>query len=327
MIVDSAVYRSGSRLDISCAHGDYRQLREVASAEGGFVWVGLLEPSADELGTVAKAFDLHPLAVEDALSAHQRPKVETYDASLFLVLKTLWYIDDTDAVETGEIHLFVGPDFIVSVRHGQGSELASARRALESQQSVLTHGPSAVVYGVCDRVVDEYEHVLDELQTDVDEVEASVFSTARTDDAVRIYTLKREIAELRRAVQPLREAVRRLAAGEVAGVDAAAAPFLRDVLDHLQRAAESVDSLDSLLSTAFDAHLARISIQQNDDMRKISAGVALVAVPTLIAGVYGMNFQHMPELQQPWGYPFALVLMVASVAAPLLYFRRKGWMR
>ena len=180
MIVDSAVYRSGSRLDISCAHGDYRQLREVASAEGGFVWVGLLEPSADELGTVAKAFDLHPLAVEDALSAHQRPKVETYDASLFLVLKTLWYIDDTDAVETGEIHLFVGPDFIVSVRHGQGSELASARRALESQQSVLTHGPSAVVYGVCDRVVDEYEHVLDELQTDVDEVEHIVRNDADT---------------------------------------------------------------------------------------------------------------------------------------------------
>ncbi|GAA4126137.1 magnesium/cobalt transporter CorA [Nocardioides fonticola] len=326
MIVDSAVYRSGARIDVSCAHGDYRRLREAAAEEGGFVWVGLLEPDAGELAEVAKAFDLHPLAVDDALSAHQRPKVETYDASLFLVLKTLWYIDDADAVETGEIHLFVGSDFIVSVRHGQGSELASARRALESQQSVLTHGPSAVVYGVCDRVVDEYERVLDELQTDVDEVEASVFSTARTDDAVRIYTLKREIAEVRRAVTPLREAMRRLAAGEMVGIEPAAAPFLRDVHDHLQRAGESVDALDSLLSTAFDAHLARISIQQNDDMRKISAGVALVAVPTLLAGIYGMNFQHMPELSWTYGYPLSLLLMAAISLGLWVVFKRSGWL-
>lgn len=326
MIVDSAVYRAGTRLDVGCEHADYERLREVARAEDGFVWVGLLEPSAEELGTVADAFALHPLAVDDALSAHQRPKVETYDTGLFLVLKTLWYLDETDAVETGEIHLFVGEDFIVSVRHGQGSELASARRALESQRSVLTHGPSAVVYGVCDRVVDAYERVLEELQTDVDQVEESVFSTSRTDDAVRIYTLKREVAEVRRAVLPLREAIRRLAVGDVPGIDGAAAPFLRDVLDHLQRAAEAVDALDSLLSTAFDAHLARISIQQNDDMRKISAGVALVAVPTLIAGIYGMNFAHMPELSWTYGYPFSLLLMGSISLGLWVVFKRSGWL-
>lgn len=326
MIIDSAVYRSGVRLDVGCEHTDYARLREVAAEQGGFVWLGLFEPTAGELEDAAKAFDLHPLAVEDALAAHQRPKVDLYDASLFLVLKTLWYIDDADAVETGEINLFVGHDFVVSVRHGQGSELASARRGLESQHAVLTHGPSAVVYAACDRVVDEYEHVLDELQTDVDEVEASVFSTARTDDAVRIYTLKREIAEVRRAVLPLREAIRRFATGDVAGIEAAAAPFFRDVLDHLQRAADSVDALDSLLSTAFDAHLARISIQQNDDMRKISAGVALVAVPTLIAGVYGMNFQNMPELSWTYGYPLSLLLMAAVSLGLWVVFKRSGWL-
>jgi magnesium transporter len=191
---------------------------------------------------------------------------------------------------------------------------------------VLTHGPSAVVYAVCDRVVDGYVDVVESLQEDVDEVEESVFSPARTNDSVRIYTLKREIAEVRRAVMPLRDPMRRFASGTVEGIHAEAAPFFRDVADHLTRAAEGVDTLDGLLSTAFDAHLAAIQVRQNDDMRKISAGVGLVAAPTLIAGVYGMNFQNMPELSWYWGYPGALALMALSSTVLWVFFKKSGWL-
>ena len=329
VIVDSAVYRQGSRVVVEDgthdAH-DYPHLRAAAASGGGFVWVGLHQPSEEELGAVAEAFSLHPLAVEDAVKAHQRPKLERYGDSLFLVLKTLWYVDEEDAVETGEISIFLGVDFVVTVRHGQGSGLAAARESLEGDAHVLEHGPAAVVYAVCDRVVDEYVAVVDELQVDVDEVEVSVFADQRTNDSVRIYTLKREIAEVRRAVLPLREPMSRFAAGQVREVGEEAAPFFRDVLDHLARAAEEVDNLDSLLTTAFDAHIAQISLQQNDDMRKISAGAALVVVPTLIAGVYGMNFTHMPELEWTYGYPFALVLMGGVSGLLWWFFRRSGWL-
>jgi len=326
MIVDSAVYRGGKRLDVDCHAHDYVGLRAAASTTGDFVWLGLYQPSEMELTDVADAFGLHPLAVEDAFKAHQRPKLELYDNSLFLVLKTLWYVDEDDAVETGEINLFVGPDFVITVRHGRGGQLQSARTFLEQQEHVLTHGPSAVIYAVCDTVVDAYTDVVDYLQEDVDEVEASVFSPQRTRDSARIYTLKREIAEVRRAVLPLREPMRRFASGMVPGVDSETAPFFRDVVDHLTQAAEVVDNLDGLLSTAFDAHLAAISVQQNDDMRKISAGAAIVVVPTLIAGVYGMNFDHIPELHWSFGYPFALILMASSSGVLWWFFKRSGWL-
>src|SRR4051794_7913517 len=293
---------------------------------GDFVWLGLYAPGEHELTEVAGAFGLHPLAVEDALTAHQRPKLERYDESLFLTLKTLWYVDAEDAVETGEINLFAGRDFVITVRHGSGSELHSARARLESETAILTHGAAAVIYAVCDSVVDGYADVIDELQVDVDEIEASVFSPARTDDSNRIYVLKREIAEVRRAVLPLREPMRKFSDGLIHGVDRDAGPFFRDVLDHLNQAAEIVDALDGLLSTAFDAHLARITVQQNDDMRKISAGAALVVVPTLIAGIYGMNFRHMPELDWQLGYPFAVLLMVAISAGLWVLFKRSGWL-
>ncbi len=325
MIVDSAVYRDGKRLPVDCHAHDFGALRAAAGAEGGFVWVGLYAPSHLELADIATAFDLHELAVEDAVTAHQRPKLEQYDDMLFLVLKTLWYVDAEDAVETGEISLFIGPDYVITVRHGRGGDLRETRARLEAQAAVLGHGPSSVVYAVCDSVVDHYLSVLEELQTDVDEVETSVFSPRRTNDEVRIYTLKREIAEVRRAVLPLREPMRRFAAGVVTGIDADTAPFFRDVGDHLAQAAETVDGLDTLLSSAFEAYLARVTVQQNDDMRKISAGAALVLIPTLIAGIYGMNFEHMPELHWAVGYPFALLLMGGAVGALLWWFRRSGW--
>ncbi len=326
MIVDSAVYRDGERVPVDCRPHDYAALREAASRDHSFVWVGLYEPSHVELAEIAEAFGLHPLAVEDAVVAHQRPKLDRYDESIFLVLKTLWYVDADDAVETGEINMFVGADFVITVRHGRGSSLKDARHALEQQQTVLGHGPSAVVYAVCDAVVDGYTSVVSELQTDVDEVEASVFSDRRTNDAGRIYVLKRELSEVRRAVLPLREPMRRFATGAVQLVEASSAPFFRDVSDHLQQAADEIDTLDALLSTAFDAHLARVAVQQNDDMRKISAGIGLAAVPTLIAGVYGMNFDHMPELHWLLGYPFAMLLMVVSSLGLFWFFKRSGWL-
>ena len=323
MIVDCALYRDGERAETGT---HWRELRAKADEKGDFVWIGMYEPSLDEIRDVADVFGLHPLAVEDAVQAHQRPKLEHFDDSVFIILKTLWYVDEQDAVETGEIAIFVGPDFVVTVRHGQGNELHSARGELETGHKVLSHGPGGVVYAVLDRVVDEYLDVVDDLVVDVDEIEASVFSADRTNDAARIYVLKRELAEIRRAVLPLREPLNRLATGQVPGVHEHAAPFFRDVADHLARAAETVDSLDNLLSTAFDAHLAQISVQQNNDMRKISAWIGLVAPPTLIAGIYGMNFSHMPELSWRLGYPLALLLMAAISGSLFAAFKRSGWL-
>ncbi|MEZ5094921.1 MAG: magnesium and cobalt transport protein CorA [Nocardioides sp.] len=205
-------------------------------------------------------------------------------------------------------------------------DLRSSRSFLEARRSVLSHGPSAVLYAVCDLVVDGYEAVAGSLEIDVDEVEASVFSEQRTRDSARIYRLKRELAEMRRAVVPLRDPLRRFAAGQVPGVDLDSAPFFRDVADHLARVWESIESLDGLLSYAFDAHLASISVHQNEDMRKISAWVAIIAAPTLVAGIYGMNFAHMPELGWHWGYPYSLLLMLVLMIALWIVFKRSGWL-
>lgn len=326
MIVESGLYRHGQLVARAERASQLTDLRTQAADPRSFVWVGLHEPTSDELAAVAEAFGLHRLAVEDALKAHQRPKLERYGDSLFLVLKTLWYVDATDAVETGELNIFLGPDFAITVRHGEGGSLSSIRSHLEAHPELLSHGPTAVAHAICDQSVDTYQHVVASLQEDVDEVEAAVFSPERTDESTRIYLLKREIAEVRRAVMPLRDPIQRAASGSVPGVSSEAAPFFRDVADHLVRVAEAVDELDGLLSSAFAAQQTRIAARQNDDMRKISAGVALIAAPTLIAGVYGMNFAAMPELDWRLGYPFALSLMVGSVIALFLYFKRSGWL-
>jgi magnesium transporter len=324
VIVDCALYRDGERIE---GGSDWRELRAKADAPGDFVWIGMYEPEAEEIAEVAAIFELHPLAVEDATHVkHQRPKLERFGQTVFVVLKTLWYVDEDDAVETGEIAIFVGDDFVVTVRHGRGNELHSAREVLESGRRVLSHGPGGVMYAVVDRVVDEYLDVVDQLVIDVDEIETSVFSADRTNDSARIYVLKRELAEVRRAVLPLRDPVAQLATGNVPAVPEKAQPFFRDVSDHLARAAEAVDSLDSLLSTAFDAHLAQISVQQNNDMRKISAWVGLIAPPTLIAGIYGMNFDDMPELSWAFGYPLALLLMAGISGCLWVLFKRSGWL-
>lgn len=326
MIVDNALYHRGKRVPVGDTEDQSLGSARVPCDPGDFQWIGIHDPSPDELNLIAASFDLHPLAVEDAGDSHQRPKLERYDDTLFLVLKTLWYVDEEDAVETGEINMFVGRDFVVTVRHGQGIDLAASRRDLEKRAQVLEHGPMAVLYAVCDRVVDEYERVGAALEEDVDEVEESVFSPARTDDSTRIYILKREIAEVRRAVLPLREPMRKFSIPSDELITPETATYFRDVSDHLHRVSEVIDNLDGLLSTAFDAHLARISVQQNEDMRKISAGAALVVVPTLIAGIYGMNFDHMPELEWTFGYPFSLLLMVGVSAVLLWFFKKSGWL-
>ena len=325
MIVDNALYRAGKRI-LPDRDDGVLAVRRLPHQPGDFQWLGIFNPDAGELEALAREFDLHPLAVEDSGESHQRPKLEAYGDHVFVVLKTLWYVDAEDAVETGEINIFIGPDYVITIRHGDGSQLQESRRDLEQRAQVLSHGPSAVLYAVCDHVVDEYERVGAELEIDVDEVEEAVFSPDRAKVSARIYTLKRELAEVRRAVLPLREPMRRFAAGDHPGLDPDAATYFRDVADHLQRVSEVVDNLDTLLSTAFEAYLARIQVQQNEDMRKISAGAALVVVPTLIAGVYGMNFDHMPELGWSFGYPFALTLMVAVSAGLWWFFKRSGWL-
>jgi magnesium transporter len=327
VIVDCAVYRDGNRIQLPGDARDVDSALEAAQEPDDFVWIGLFRPSEDEMDEVAKKLDLHPLAVEDAVQAHQRPKLERYDGDLlFMVLKTLWYVDRHDDVETGEIAVFVGKKYVVTVRHGEGGELHETRGRLEESTEVLGHGPFAVLWAVCDSVVDNYETVASDLENDVQETELDVFATTRSDQSKRIYHLKREVAEFRRAVMPLREPLLRLAQRQVPGMPDAASAFFRDVADHAIRVHEQVETFDSLLSSAHDAHMARISVQQNDDMRKISAWVAIAAVPTLIAGIYGMNFDHMPELRWQYGYPLALGLMGAVCLTLHRLFKKSGWL-
>jgi magnesium transporter len=323
-VVDCAVYSSGLRRPGKVALGD---ALEAAEHEDGFVWIGLYQPNAQCLQQVADRFGLHPLAVEDAVMAHQRPKLETYgDDSHFVVLKTIRYVDREEVIETGELMLFVGKRFVVTVRHGEGSELRSVRAELESHPDRMRQGPVAVLYAVLDRVVDGYLPAADAVEEDVDEIEEQVFAPGRKQPTERIYKLKRELVEFRRAVEPLRAATSALAEGRVKGIDVISAEWFRDVHDHVERAADQVSTMDALLDSALSANLAQVSVQQNDDMRKISAWVAIGAVSTLVAGIYGMNFEHMPELGWQYGYLWALSLM--GLMSVLLYrtFKRNDWL-
>jgi len=327
VIIDCAVYRDGARVAEPEHRTDVAGARAAAAGGGGFVWIGLFEPSDEELRKIAVELDLHRLAVEDAAKAHQRPKIEKYGSdALFIVLKTLRYLDADDAVETGEIAIFLSRDCIVTVRHGEGSQLDDVRHRAEDDLELLGNGPVAALYAIVDEVVDQYEVVAAELETDVEEVEGSVFSPNRSRDSERIYRLKRETLEVRRAVLPLREPLQRFMDRDVGRLSEQAVPYFRDVADHLSRVSDAVDSIDTLLDNALSAHLARLTVQQNDDTRKISAWGALLLVPTLVAGVYGMNFEHMPELGWSLGYPAALVSM--SVVSYVLWraFKRSGWL-
>jgi len=301
-------------------------LDSARAVEGAFVWIGLYEPRWDAIQSVATEFGLHPLAVEDAVHAHQRPKVETYDDSAFLVLKTVRYVDPEEVIETGEIMLFVGQQFLVSVRHGQASSLQNVRHELEAHPDLMALGPSAVTYAIVDRVADDYELVIDDLSVDIDQIEQQVFSNQRRGPTERLYKLKREVLEFRRAVTPLTAALGRIADGYVSAIDPRTLPYFRDVHDHATRAAEQVSSIDELLTGAVQANLAQVSMRQNEDMRKISAWVAILGIITAIAGIYGMNFVNMPELQ--WKYGYFVVLGIMAVSSLVLHrlFKRSGWL-
>jgi magnesium transporter len=328
MIANSAVYRDGSRLHVDVKPDDLEGIRKAVQSgqPGDFVSVGLHEPDEAEMARVAKIFGLHRLAVEDSLHAVQRPKLEMYGDMAFLVLKTLWYVKESDAVKGGQVALFMGPDSVVTVRQGAGFELESVRHDLEKHADVLKQGPAAVVYAVCDRVVDVYEQVVSDLEDDVDEVEASVFSPDRTHASKRISELNRELTTLRRAVTPLRAPMQQFAEAKIKGVSADAALFFRDVADHLARVSDAVDALDSLLSSVFDANLSRIGVQQNDDMRRMSAWAAIFAVITVLAGIYGMNFAHMPELKWSFAYPLLLLVMAGLSVGLYRKFKKSGWL-
>jgi magnesium transporter len=324
VIVDCALYHHGLR---EVTPEKFAHALETARSQGeSFVWVGLHDPTREELDKVAREFSLHALAVEDALKAHQRPKIEDYTDSMFIVLKTVRYDEDTQQIELGDVMLFVGDSFVVSVRHGKGTALHDVRRRLEQQKDILECGPSAVVYAVVDRIVDDYTEIALEVEEDIEEVEQRVFSPVRNHEAGRIYNLKREVIEFRRAVMPLVEPMAKLASGGMPHVHEVMRPFFRDVADHAIRVSEQVESFDDLLTSVLNANLAQVTVQQNEDMRRISAWVAMAAVPTMIAGIYGMNFRHMPELGWRLGYPGALALMAGICLLLFRGFKRSGWL-
>ena len=327
-VVDCAVYVSGRRQ----APVRPEEALRVARESGGFVWLGLYAPTEAELGAIAGTYGLHPLAVEDAVYAHQRPKLEQYDDALFMVLKTTTYLEHeeltptSEVIDTGEVMVFLGEDYVITVRHGEHSALRHLRQQLEQQRDLLCLGPSAVLYAVADLVVDGFVEVAEAVSEDVEELETSVFSPERSDDIGRLYQLKRELMQLRRAAAPLEVPLQKLAERHVDVVPAAMRSYFRDVQDHAIRVRDQVGALDELLSSILQASLARATLADNQDMRKISAWAGIIAVPTAIAGIYGMNFEHMPELEWRFGYPLVLLVILASCLLLHRGFRRNGWL-
>ena len=323
MIVDYALYQNGVR---SSQPSNLPELISKAKTEGGFVWLGLAEPTQEEFDKVAGDFRFHPLAIEDAIKAQQRPKLEEYPDLQFCVFKTVFYNDEKSEVSTGEIICFIGNHFIVVVRHGDGSPLAHTRYLLEASPEHLAKGPYAVLHAIIDHVIDCYIDVATELEQDVVQVEHKVFSGELQTQSQDIYFLKREVIEFRFAIDPLLSPLQKLASEGAAHVHPSLTPFFRDTLDHLSRASDAAAGLDSLLSSVLQADLAHVQLQQNTDMRKITAYVALASVPTMVAGIYGMNFEHMPELKSQFGYPVVLIGLL--LVTTLLYrkFKKAKWL-
>ena len=323
MIVDCAHYRDGVRqhegklpLDVAekCVVGD-----------GDFVWLGMYEPTVDELQDVGRRFGLHELALEDAYRAHQRPKLEDYDESYFIVLRPSRYDDEKEEVEFGEIMLFVSPTYVIAVRHGAASELTGVRRQLEAHPELLEAGPAAAVWAILDKVVDDYQPVVDGIDNDITEVETEIFQH-QTDSTQRIYFLKREVIEFHNAAAPLLLPLEALERGAFPNMDEQLRRYFRDVADHARRVDEQVRAQRELLTSILEANLALLGVKQNEVVRSISAWAAIIAVPTFLASIWGMNFTHMPELDEPWGYWVALAMMAIAVAFLFRFFKRVHWL-
>jgi magnesium transporter len=324
VIVDKALYENGLRRP---GELDLEQMYEACRSPECFAWIGLYEPTEEEFDSVRREFNLHELAVEDAIKAHQRPKLEVFEDedSLFIVLKTARYVEDGPAVETGEIQVFLGDGFIVTVRHAE-TKLHDVRLQLEKRPELLRLGPGAALHAIIDRVVDDYAPVVGALDRDIRQLEAEVFSDRRTDSTQRIYSLKREVLELYDAVAPLNEPLDRLERFDFPRIPNELRPYFRDVSDHVIRYVREVDAFRELLTSILAANLTQASVRQNEDVRRISAWAAIAAVPTLIAGIYGMNFEHMPELGWTFGYPLALAVMGLVCIALYRNFKRAGWL-
>jgi magnesium transporter len=322
MIVDSAVYVDGKRVVVSDSlEGVYETYRE----KDGFAWIGLYEPTKDEFDSVAGEFGLHPLAVRDALRAHQRPKVERYGETLFVVIKAARYVEEEEVVEFGEVHAFVGPDFVVTVRYGETNQMEEVRRSLEGRPDLLRKGPYAVLYAIMDRIVDDYVPVVDGLANDIDEIEVEVFEN-KPDVSKRIYELSREVIRFHQATQPLAGTLESLTQEETSDIDREVRGYLRDVQDRVLRVTDQAQGFRELLQNILSVNLTLASVNQNDQVKKISAWAAILIVPTLITGIYGMNFDFMPELHWTYGYPLALLLMLTISLILYWGFKRRGWL-
>ena len=323
MIVDAAVYRDGRRLS------DIETIDQVGHAADGldsFAWLGLAQPTQEELLRVLGTFSLHETAIEDAVNAQQRAKLEENGEVLTLVIRTVFYDDSKSAISTGEIICFLHKSFVIIVRHGDGAPLVSVRNDLESRAEFLALGPFAVVHAVLEKIIDEYSKIASELEQDVIQIENEVFSESRNSVSKKIYSLKREVIEYRHAIEPLIMPLQRLMSEGRHNFPVTLRPFFRDVSDQLSRACEHASAMDSLLTAALQADLAQVQVRQNNDVRRISAWVALAAFPTMVAGIYGMNFREMPELRWSFGYP--LVMGSTFSACGLLYylFKKSKWL-
>jgi magnesium transporter len=333
-MVDCGVYVDGTRLPGAYTHADaLAKVREIKqTGQDAFVWIGLHEPDERQMQEVAEVFGLHPLTVEDAVHAHQRPKLERYDETLFLVLKTVNYVPHDavvlarEIVESGEIMIFVGKDFVVTVRHGEHGGLSEVRKRMDADAEHMRLGPYAVMHAIADHVVDHYLEVTNLMARDIDAIEEVAFAPGHRTDIEPIYLLKREVVELRRCVNPLSVPFQRMQSEHKDLISKEVRRYLRDVADHHSEAAEQIASYDETLSSLVQAALARVGMQQNNDMRKMAAIAGILAVPTLIAGIYGMNFQHMPILHKVWGYPAVLAVMAGLCVVMYLNFRRRNWL-
>jgi magnesium transporter len=322
-IVNCAAYSAGKRV----AEVPIGQVGRFIEVPGHFVWIGLHEPSPELMGEVQRQFGLHDLAVEDALLAHQRPKLERYGDSLFLVLRTAQGNRVEHRIEFGETHLFVGERYVVSVRHGASMSYADVRARCEATPALLAKGPGFVLHALMDFVVDRYFPIVEGLEDDLDVLEEEIFDeTFDRGTTQRIYRLKRNLLDVKRAVSPLVDICNRLTRFDLDLIPEDTRPYFRDVYDHVIRINDMVDAQRELLTTALEANLSLISVSQNDAMKRLAGWAAIIAVPTMIAGIYGMNFRFMPELESPWGYPLVMTAMIGTCGFLYWRFKRSGWL-
>ena len=322
-VINCAAYAGGKRV----ANIRIDEVGEVLQQPGRFVWIGLHEPGQDMLRLVQQQFGLHDLAIEDAHRAHQRPKLENYGETMFIVMRTAQINTDRHKIELGETHFFVGENFIVSVRHGSSIPYTEVRNRCESTPELLSKGPGFALYAVMDAIVDQYFPVIEELEQELEGLEEKIFGeTFRRETTEEIYHLKRELMDLKRAVSPLIEICNRLMRFDLKLIPEDTRPYFRDIYDHVLRINELIDNARELLSTALDANFSLISIAQNDVSKRFAGWAAIIGVPTMIAGIYGMNFNYMPELHWIYGYPIVLTITLGSCVLLYILFKRSGWL-